>query len=229
MKIVYDRIADRLPLSAAAHRREADIGAVFDGEPGVEVRWELHTERVPRELVLVAEDEQRRAEESITVNELIDGNGTFHEKLRRMRDSLKANGHWRVGVRKLMGDAEQWATEMPGATVERFTVTLNEEHFGRYELPALLVRFGPRTVRIVPLSGRNVPPTWLDELRPETQREIGCVQFDGSEGSLEVYLLFPSGKWVYQDAILDGAYGLQGYQYLDKQGFQKLVRECTDE
>lgn len=229
MKIVYDRIADRQPLNEAAQRRATDIGAVFDGEPGVEVRWEFHGERMPRELVLVAEGADRRVEEPITINELFDGNGTFREKLRRMKDSLAPNGHWRVGVRKLMTDAEQWAAEMPGAVVEKFTVTLNEEHYGRYELPALRVRFGPRSLRIVPLSGRNVLPTWLDELRDNTQREIGCVQFDGSEASIEVYLLFPTCRWVYQYARLDGTADPRGYAYLDRTNFKSLVRACTDE
>lgn len=228
MKIVYDRIADRPPLNEAAHRRAVDIGTVFDGEPGVELRWELHTERVPRELVLVAEDTSRRAEEPITATELFDGNGTFHEKLLRMKDSLATNGHWRVGARKLIDECEKWGKAL-GATAERFSVALNEEHHGRYDLPALKLGLNTGTVRIAPLAGRIVPPVWLDELRKDAQREIGCARFTGSDGSLEVYLLFPSGKWAYQYAILDRTHAPQGYSYLDQMAFEKLLRVCTDE
>jgi|GEM_PF-7015824 hypothetical protein len=228
MKIVYDRLAE-LPLGDAAQRRAADIGAVFAGEPGVEVRWEFHAERMPRELVLVAEDAHRRAEEPITVTELFDGNGTFHEKLRRMKDSLADNGHWRAGVRKLMGDVERWASEIPGAVVERFTVWRNEEHYGRYELPALVVRFGPRTLRIAPLSGRNLPPMWMDPLRRTGERENGCVQFAGPSDSVEVYLLHPSGLWVYQMRDVDFRADPALVDTLDAAALAGIVAEFFDE
>jgi hypothetical protein len=131
MNIVYDNLADRAFLKDAAEKRADEIEQVFGTDP-VEVNWLFRPEGVPRELVLVARDRERQAEEPITISELFDGNGPFTDKLKRMKAALAHNGDWRIGVHKLVADAREWCRSLPNTTTEDYTVTLNEERSGRY-------------------------------------------------------------------------------------------------
>lgn len=228
MNIVYDDIRDRAFLRDAAEKRAGDIEQVFGTDP-VEVRWAFRPEAAPRELVLVARDRERQAEEPITSAELLDGNGPFTDKLKRMRDALAHNGKWRIGVRDLIAKACEWCRALPNTTTEDYTVTLNEERSGRYTLPALRVRRNGSTLSMKPVAEWFVPSLELE--RDEKVRGAsltGRVDLDGPFDSVPLYLL-SSGQWIYPANKLHPDSHPQLFGNLDQRAFLELVQECMDD
>jgi hypothetical protein len=229
MNIIYDGIADRAFLKDAAQKREGEIRQVFGTDP-VDVSWVLRSEEAPRELLLVAKAQERQAEEAISSSELYTGNGPFTEKLTRMKDALAHNGEWRAGVHDFMNKACQWCNSLPGTTIEDDTVTLNEERSGRYTLPALRVKRNGRTLRIQPIAGWVIPPTWFDQdPKAGNEEAIGRVDLDGSFGPIHLYLLSPSNRWIYQSRVLDPNSPPTLFGIVDQATFLRLVAECMDD
>jgi hypothetical protein len=229
MNIVYDNLADRTYLKGAAEKRAGDIKEVFGPNDAVEVSWVFRPEATPRELVLVARDQERQAEEPITSSELHDGDGPFTNKLKRMRDALAHNGAWRIGVRNLMTNVRAWCQALPNTATEDYTVALNEERSGRYMLPALRVRRNGRTLSVKPVAEWFVPP--LGSEREEKVREaqlIGRSDLDGPFDSVPLYLL-SSGQWIYQANKLYPDSVAQLFGNLDESAFLALIGKCMDD
>lgn len=229
MNIQYDAIADRAFLKDAAQKRAAEIELVLGGA-ATDVSWDLRTEAAPRELVLVAQTADRRAEESISFSELRGGDGPFTDKLKRMKDALADNGEWRVGVRDLMQKVRVWCRTVPDIEVEDYQVVLNEERSGRYALPALRIRRNGTTARLEPIAGWVIEPYGLDRNRDTTgERAIGRVNLDGAFATVPLYLLHPSRKWVYQDRPIVPTTELQLFGTVDRNTFSKLLGESLDD
>jgi hypothetical protein len=228
MNITYDGIADRAYLKDAAQKHADEITRIFGADP-VEVSWVLRTETTPRELVLVAKSQERQAEESITSTELFQGNGPFTDKLKRMKDALTHNGAWRVGVCDLMRNVREWCRSLPNTTTEEYTVTLNEERSGRYELPALRVRRNGVTAFLKPAAEWVVPPSGSEEdEKVKGSQIIGRVDLNGAFRPIPLYLL-SSGKWIYQSRVLNPKEIPQIFGDLDQSAFLRLLLECMDE
>jgi len=79
MNIIYDDIADRAYLKDAAQKHADEIAQVF-GADAVDVRWVWRTETTPRELVLVAKNPERQAEESVFLIGAVSGEWAVHGK-----------------------------------------------------------------------------------------------------------------------------------------------------
>lgn len=227
MNILYDALADRAFLKDAAQKRAAEIEQLL-GDAATDVSWDLRTGAAPRELVLVARSTNRQAEEEISGAELIGGNGLFTDKLKRMKDALAHNGVWRVGVHNLMRDAREWCRELPNTTVEDYTVTLNEERSGRYELPALRVSGNGSIMWVEPVAGWVVNPVWVERSTPTgTNTAVGRADLKGPGGPIYLYCL-DNGTWVYQTRALSPQNDLMFFSPLNRDAFLQLSRACLD-